>query len=165
MRPSDRALIVCDCTNALCNTEDGAWVRRWLHCSGLGMSDSRCLGSKADCSFVFLLQKHRFWQGSVRACAAFWCEAVNQIGSVACLLTPFPKSLVLRRMLRWLDMWPQFWASFASSCLGNTFWLAQLQTSAHPLSNLLSKYIETRGWWQESDGLYLLCVPMPPGFA
>lgn len=33
-------------------TSVGAWVKRWIHCRGLGMSVSPCIRSEAERSFI-----------------------------------------------------------------------------------------------------------------
>lgn len=48
MCASDPAWTVRDHHNVLPDTDVRASVKRWLHCGGLGMSVSRCVGSKGD---------------------------------------------------------------------------------------------------------------------
>lgn len=52
MRASNLAMTIPDRHNALCDTEVRTWVKRWLHCRGLGMSVSPCIRSEVECPFV-----------------------------------------------------------------------------------------------------------------
>lgn len=52
MRPSDRVLTVRDRHNVLRDTDGGAWVKHWLHCSGHSMSVWPCVSPELDYPFV-----------------------------------------------------------------------------------------------------------------
>lgn len=52
MRASDCAFTIRDPHNVLCETEVGAWVNRWWHCGGYGISLLLCVGSEVDCGSI-----------------------------------------------------------------------------------------------------------------
>lgn len=52
MCASSRALTIHDRHSVLPNTNVGAWVKRLLHCGGMGMSLSRGVGPEIECHSV-----------------------------------------------------------------------------------------------------------------
>lgn len=117
MCESDPALTVPDRHNVLHGMNSRAWVKRWLHCGGSGLSLSHCVGSEVDCSFVCCYKevKYETWDGSVDACTAFWWTIVTQNWYVAYRFGSSVSSLLIRRMIQLLGVCLRLWDSIASS--------------------------------------------------
>lgn len=164
-RSSDRALTVPDCHIVLRDTDDGAWVRCWLHCDGCGMSVSRCVSIEVDCPFVHCYREVEYERDLSTLVHRFDRQPLPEMGpSFVFLCRPFSHLHFHKRF----DYWACDCDFEHRLCLHARGILASwhdFELFAIPPLHRPSHYRRTPGWAREFEGSRLLGASTPMVFA
>lgn len=163
MSASDRAVTAHNVHSLWCEPGAGGWVKRWLHCSGLILSVSRCLTSEVDCPLVCCYEDVEYVKDLSTVVRRFDVQALLEIGLfLVVLCCPI---IHLYFGSAWIIGPMNATLSFVFVFMRGIFagW-HNFELFAIPPSHRWTQYIEDLGWWGGLEGSCVLCVLTPAFF-